>query len=115
MTASDIGTVAPRTAPTERSAHGPSDPVKLTAVVLGLTAVIALMLLAFALPAVNSGPHDLRLGVAGPDAAVTGSTTRSPRDTRARSSPSAFPTPTRSGRRSNTGRWSAASSRHRTA
>src|SRR4051812_14018419 len=37
MTASDIGTVAPRTAPTERSAHGPSDPVKLTAVVLGLT------------------------------------------------------------------------------
>ena len=71
MSTSDTGTLAPRTEPTGRSAHGPSDPAKLAAVVLGLTAVIALMLLAFALPAVNSGPHDLRLGVAGPDAAVT--------------------------------------------
>ena len=71
MSTSDTGTLAPRTEPTGRSAHGPSDPAKLATVVLGLTAVIALMLLAFALPAVNSGPHDLRLGVAGPDAAVT--------------------------------------------
>ncbi|RZK84199.1 MAG: ABC transporter permease, partial [Rhodococcus sp. (in: high G+C Gram-positive bacteria)] len=38
MSTSDIGTLAPRTKPTARSAHGPSDPVKLAAVVLGLTA-----------------------------------------------------------------------------
>ncbi|GCE38485.1 ABC transporter permease [Rhodococcus sp. USK10] len=71
MSTSDTGTLDPRIESAGQASNGPSDPVKMIAVVLGLTAVIAVMLLAFALPAVHSGPHDLRLGVAGPDAAVT--------------------------------------------
>lgn len=42
------------------------DRKKLVAVVLGLSAVIGLMLLAFVLPSINSGPHELKLGIAGP-------------------------------------------------
>ncbi|MDZ7916098.1 MAG: ABC transporter permease [Rhodococcus sp. (in: high G+C Gram-positive bacteria)] len=42
------------------------DRKKLVAVVLGLSAVIGLMLLAFVLPSVNSGPHELKLGITGP-------------------------------------------------
>ncbi|WP_327175886.1 hypothetical protein OG599_11500 [Streptomyces sp. NBC_01335] len=38
---------------------------KLLAVVVGLVAVVILMLCAFALPSVNSGPHDLPVGVTG--------------------------------------------------
>ena len=41
------------------------DRKKLVAVVLGLSAVIGLMLLAFVLPSVNSGPHELKLGITG--------------------------------------------------
>lgn len=44
---------------------------KLVAVVLGLSAVIGLMLLAFVLPSINSGPHELKLGIAGPVQATT--------------------------------------------
>ncbi|MFC0447632.1 hypothetical protein [Rhodococcus jostii] len=69
MSTSDTGTLHPQTVRGQPET-GPSDPVKLIAVVLGLTVVITVMLLAFALPAVHSGPHDLRLGVAGPDVAV---------------------------------------------
>ncbi|MDI9898838.1 ABC transporter permease [Rhodococcus sp. IEGM 1409] len=42
------------------------DRKKLVAVVLGLSAAIGLMLLAFVLPSVNGGPHELKLGIAGP-------------------------------------------------
>ncbi|MGW1464036.1 hypothetical protein ACWCPT_06725 [Streptomyces sp. NPDC002308] len=38
---------------------------KLLAVVVGLVAVVILMLCAFALPSVNSGPHDLPVGITG--------------------------------------------------
>jgi hypothetical protein len=38
----------------------------LIGMVLGLTAVLALIALAFGLPAVNSGPDDVPLGIAGP-------------------------------------------------
>ncbi|MCX5397110.1 hypothetical protein [Streptomyces sp. NBC_00102] len=38
---------------------------KLVAVVVGLAAVVIVMLCAFALPSVNSGPHELPLGVTG--------------------------------------------------
>ncbi|MDI9915148.1 ABC transporter permease [Rhodococcus sp. IEGM 1379] len=47
------------------------DNMKLVAVVLGLSAVIGLMLLAFVLPSVNSGAHELKLGIAGPAQATT--------------------------------------------
>ena len=48
-----------------------NDRVKLVAVVIGLSAVIGVMLLAFVLPSVNSGAHELKLGIAGPAAATT--------------------------------------------
>src|SRR4051794_32833018 len=40
------------------------------AVILGLTAVLTVLLIAFAWPAARSQPRDLPLAVAGPDAAV---------------------------------------------
>ncbi|MEU9591642.1 hypothetical protein ACGF7W_33735 [Streptomyces sp. NPDC048219] len=43
---------------------------KLTAIVLGLTAAITLMLCAFGLPSANGGPHHAPLGVTGPESAV---------------------------------------------
>lgn len=39
---------------------------KLTVVVLGLSALITVMLCAFALPNVNGGPHEVPIGVTGP-------------------------------------------------
>ncbi|MDT0346009.1 hypothetical protein [Streptomyces litchfieldiae] len=39
---------------------------RIPLLVLGLTALLALMLTAFVLPAVNSGPHDVPIAVAGP-------------------------------------------------
>ncbi|MFD6883787.1 ABC transporter permease [Rhodococcus sp. (in: high G+C Gram-positive bacteria)] len=44
--------------------------IRLSALVAGLTAVVGVMLLAFALPAIHGGPHDMRLGLAGPSPAV---------------------------------------------
>ena len=44
---------------------------RLISLVVGITAVIALMLLAFAAPAINSGANDLPLAVSGPGPAVT--------------------------------------------
>jgi hypothetical protein len=49
----------------------PSDPPrKLAAMVVGLTAVLCVMLFAFAAPALESGAHDLPLAVSGPAAAT---------------------------------------------
>lgn len=45
-------------------------PKKLVGIVLGLVAVLTLMLLAFAAPALHSGPEDLPLAVSGPDQGV---------------------------------------------
>lgn len=53
-----------RTTPRIDSAPGPS---AVVAAILGLTAVICLMLLAFSTPAIHSGPHDLPLAVSGPE------------------------------------------------
>lgn len=47
-----------------------SDPRRLIGIVIGITAVIALMLLAFAAPALNSGAKNLPLAVSGPAPAV---------------------------------------------
>ncbi|MBV7673869.1 hypothetical protein STHAL_30970 [Streptomyces halstedii] len=44
---------------------------KLTVVVVGLAAVVVAMLCAFALPAINSGPHGLPAGVTGPQQSTT--------------------------------------------
>lgn len=48
----------------------PGTPRKLVAVLLGLTAVVLLMLCAFALPSVNGGPHHVPVGVTGPQTAA---------------------------------------------
>jgi hypothetical protein len=56
------------TAPTSTD-HG-GQRRKLAGIVLGLTTVIALMVLAFAAPALNSGAKDLPLAVSGPEPAV---------------------------------------------
>lgn len=49
--------------------HRPPPAARATGIVLGLCAVIALVALAFALPASKSGPHDVPIGIAGPQAA----------------------------------------------
>ncbi|NLU83591.1 ABC transporter permease [Rhodococcus sp. HNM0569] len=48
---------------------------KLVGIVLGLTVALGLMLLAFATPAIHSGPHDVPLAVSGPEPAVARLTT----------------------------------------
>ncbi|HLS76704.1 MAG TPA: ABC transporter permease [Nocardia sp.] len=71
--------------PTPNPDKPPAGPRALLAVVLGLTAAVCLMLLAFAAPALNSGPHDLPLAVSGPEAAV-----QQLRDTLTERDPGAF-------------------------
>ena len=63
-TAEGSTAVTPATAPTT------DRPTKLVALVIGLTAVVSLMLLAFAAPSLNSGAHDLPLAVSGPSQAT---------------------------------------------
>jgi hypothetical protein len=61
--------------PEARSAHEPrreAHTVSPVAVVLVLTALLALVLTAFALPAIKSAPHDVPIGVAGPAPAAAG-------------------------------------------
>ncbi|GAA8852692.1 hypothetical protein DUHN55_41850 [Helicobacter pylori] len=48
-----------------------SSPRTLVAIVVGITVMVALMLLAFAAPALNSGPKDLPLAVSGPEQATS--------------------------------------------
>ncbi|MGE2715476.1 ABC transporter permease [Mycolicibacterium litorale] len=47
----------------------PPPAARATGIVIGLCVVIAIVALAFALPAAKSGPHDVPIGVAGPQAA----------------------------------------------
>ncbi|MGU3585659.1 ABC transporter permease, partial [Rhodococcus sp. C26F] len=65
-TAGDAGSPDSSVHPDE----GRSPWIKLVALVVGITAVVAVMLVAFALPAVNGGPHHMELGVVGPPPAV---------------------------------------------
>ncbi|SCD81832.1 hypothetical protein GA0115246_106463 [Streptomyces sp. SolWspMP-sol7th] len=53
---------------------------KLTVVLLGLTAVVTLMLCAFALPSVHGGPHGVPIGVSGPHAATEALARKLPSD-----------------------------------
>ncbi|MGX9919638.1 hypothetical protein ACWIG4_07290 [Streptomyces sp. NPDC002248] len=53
---------------------------KLTVVLLGLTAVVTLMLCAFALPSVHGGPHEVPIGVSGPHAATEALARKLPSD-----------------------------------
>ncbi|WP_193044640.1 ABC transporter permease [Mycolicibacterium baixiangningiae] len=49
--------------------HEPPPAIRAAGIVVGLCVVIAIVALAFALPAAKSGPHDVPIGVAGPQAA----------------------------------------------
>jgi hypothetical protein len=62
------GPQAPPAAESPRETHT----VSPVAVVLVLTALLALVLTAFALPAIKSAPHDVPIGVAGPPQAAAG-------------------------------------------
>ena len=48
----------------------PHDGVRAAGLVVALTAVLAIFAIAFALPAVKSAPHDIPIGIAGPQAAT---------------------------------------------
>jgi hypothetical protein len=49
--------------------HDPPAPVRATGIVVVLTVVLAILAMAFALPAARSKPHDVPIGAAGPMAA----------------------------------------------
>ncbi|MGE0214739.1 ABC transporter permease [Mycolicibacterium sp.] len=49
--------------------HQPPPAVQAAGMIVAITAVLAVLALAFALPATRSGPHDVPVGIAGPDAA----------------------------------------------
>ncbi|MGV0643584.1 ABC transporter permease [Mycolicibacterium sp. XJ879] len=50
--------------------HEPSAAIRATGIVLVLTVVVAIVALAFALPAVHTAPRDVPIGAAGPQAAA---------------------------------------------
>jgi hypothetical protein len=54
----------------EAPVRQPRDGVRAAAIVLALTAALAIFAVAFALPAVKSAPHDVPIGIAGPQAAT---------------------------------------------
>lgn len=73
MTENSTATTAPAHAASAEAGNKPAKKAsngRIVAMVLVLTGVITLMLLAFLTPAINSGPKDLPLAVAGPDQAV---------------------------------------------
>jgi hypothetical protein len=49
--------------------HQPPAAIRATGIVLGLTVVLAIVAIAFALPAARTAPHDVPIGAAGPQAA----------------------------------------------
>lgn len=60
---------APRPSHHGSPAHEPPAAIRATGIVVVLTVAIAIVALAFALPAVNTAPHDVPIGAAGPQAA----------------------------------------------
>jgi len=68
MTGNSLATV-PR--PTHHAApvHEPPAAIRATGIIVVLTVVLAILAIAFALPAVGSKPHDIPIGAAGPMAA----------------------------------------------
>lgn len=57
------------TADHHAAAHEPPAALKAAGIVVAVTTLLALVAIAFALPAARSGPHDVPIGVAGPQAA----------------------------------------------
>ena len=59
----------PRPAHHATPAHQPPAALRATGIVAVLVVVIAIVAIAFALPAARSKPHDIPIGAAGPQAA----------------------------------------------
>ena len=65
----DLRTRSRGTPITPSAAHEPPAALRATGIVLVLTVVLAIVAIAFALPAARSKPHDVPIGAAGPQAA----------------------------------------------
>ncbi len=68
MTGTSLGTPASHTRHTS-PIHEPPAAIRATGIVVVLTVVLAILAIAFALPAARSKPHDVPIGAAGPTAA----------------------------------------------
>jgi hypothetical protein len=68
MTGTSLGS-PPRPAHHSSPVHEPPAAIRATGIVVVLTVVLAILAIAFALPAVRSKPHDIPIGAAGPSAA----------------------------------------------
>lgn len=62
-------TTSPKHAQQAVPAHEVPAAVRAAGIIIGITAVLAILAIAFALPASRSGPHDVPIGAAGPTAA----------------------------------------------
>ena len=62
-------TTSPKHAHHPVPAHEVPAAVRAAGIIIGITAVLAILAIAFALPASRSGPHDVPIGAAGPTAA----------------------------------------------
>ena len=71
MTATSLGSPPPHTHHAS-SVHEPPAAIRATGIIVALIAVLAILAIAFALPAARSKPHDVPIGAAGPQAAGTG-------------------------------------------
>jgi hypothetical protein len=68
MTATSLGS-PPRHTHHAPPVHEPPAAIRATGIIVALTAVLAILAIAFALPAARSKPHDVPIGAAGPQAA----------------------------------------------
>ncbi|MBU9762727.1 ABC transporter permease [Mycobacterium sp. TNTM28] len=66
-----LSTPDPAAVHTETPGHEPSAALRATGIVVALTVAIAIVAIAFALPASRSKPHDVPIGVAGPQVATS--------------------------------------------
>src|ERR1700754_1919125 len=67
MTGTSLG--SPRHTHHASPVHEPPAAIRATGIIVGLTVLLAILAIAFALPAARSKPHDVPIGAAGPHAA----------------------------------------------
>ena len=71
MTGTSLGS-RPRHTHHASPVHEPPAAIRATGIIVVLTVVLAILAIAFALPAARSKPHDIPVGAAGPMAAGSG-------------------------------------------
>ena len=72
MTGTSLGSPVVRHTHHASPVHEPPAAIRATGIIVVLTVVLAILAIAFALPAARSKPHDVPIGAAGPMAAGTG-------------------------------------------